>query len=1341
MMPGAVTAQNTHAVRHQVVYPQAARDHDSLTGMRVPLLQAPAGYHAATLPALVDNSKKNCWPGMQDQYMFYTCQQYAGVNYVFGYEINRLRNKTGWLWENRYPAHYTWNFMNEGERFTGVNFLQSFEVIRQQGEMTMNDYGEDTATSVLGWISGYDKYYRGMPNRLKQVYAIEMNSAAGISMLKNYLYDHLEGSPVGGIACFTTSSEALYGMKLLPPGTPEAGKNVIFDWLSNPNHGLTVVGYNDSVRYDVNHDGIFTNTLDITGDGIVDACDWEIGGFKIANTYGNWWADTGFAYALYRSFAFTYGHDGGVWNNRVYVVEADTGYRPLLTMKVSLEHSARNKIRILAGVSSDTLHQAPDHVIDFPIFNFQGGEHAMRGNDTVPSDKSIEFGLDVTQLLNFVPSGQPARYFLMVEEKDPYHIGQGRILQASFISYRGTQHEVPVNATGVTIRDNNTTLVSAVASFTKPLVQITTGSLPSFNPPQPLQVQLQASGGTPPYSWSFLQEYAKKPTSTPQPLITGASILQYDETRSFTPVALPFSFPFYGKQYDSIYVNYFGFIAFERQHLPGPYITDEMGMLRSYPLIVPSFSQKYAYQFNKNDGIWFQQDAGRVIIRWKVSVAPYYTTSTDDFSVILYADGRIEYCYGTMENYGFVHTFFKGLSRGDDLNYDLQRQWNADEISGKSFLFYPPVVPGGLTLSKTGLLTVTQADSSTIYGLKIAVSDAGRISDSKELLLSDGLEMTQELQCDGDDRLKAGKQASLKLTLKNTGTQPLMNTIVKIAATDSSVVVTDSLYSVALINPGQSVTVPSAFSFRLRHALPNGYPVKMALRTQAGTRNWAMALTFPVAAPEVVADNPYISDGYNNMLDPGEIADLFVKLSNNGGVAAHHVQLTLVSDGPDVSVLSGSQVTIDNFDIYSSSEVRFQVKALKTVLAGSEAAMHFVLKDTTGVLQAGNFTLQIGTRSVGVVNLASSQTSCRAMARALDSLHVGYDTLFDLSFGLNRYASIFLILGTASTGTHPLTEVESSTLASYLMMGGNLYMESYQTWYYLNQTLLHPMFKYTSKKIPAYYYPNVRGVHSTFTDSMAFTYTAPMKYAVFSFEPVAPAYATLVNSDNPPKNLEVVYDGDDYKTIGTMLDFSALNGGASPSTQRTLMQRYLEFFKLNLAGPYPLFHAGDPHACIGQAVGFTDDSFDNITSRTWEFQGGTPATSHDAFPSVNYFSPGKYDVKLTVSDGKRTMSILKQQYIQADHCSGTGEITANKGLFSIFPNPAGDRVTVELSRNISGSCTIALLDIAGKKIMETHQTIPGNNHILLELGGLEKGLYFISVHAGGYTSTLKLIKN
>jgi hypothetical protein len=443
-----------------------------------------------------------------------------------------------------------------------------------------------------------------------------------------------------------------------------------------------------------------------------------------------------------------------------------------------------------------------------------------------------------------------------------------------------------------------------------------------------------------------------------------------------------------------------------------------------------------------------------------------------------------------------------------------------------------------------------------------------------------------------------------------------------------------------------------------------------------------------------------------------------------------------------VSIVSAPQITINELGVFSSGDFHFQVQASRYADAGTEITMELLLTDSSGVVKTLLFNLPIGTVPVAVVNLSVAQVSALAMTVALDSLGVAYHLTGECPADLNRYASIFMILGTGNSGTHLLTDVEGGALAAYLRQGGNLYLESYNTWYYNPATMLHPMLHYTSQKVHAYFYAELKGMPATFTDSMSYVYTSPVNYAVFSLEPQAPAYSTLDNEDTPARSLEFAYDGSDYKTIGTMCEFSALSGAAAPSSQKTLMQRYLEFFDLNIHGPWPLFHAQDTWACRAQQVTFTDDSFDNIVSRTWEFEGGMPATSNLANPVVTYNTTGKYDVKLTVSDGTRTRTILKSKYIQVDYCSGEPESEAAASLFRIFPNPATGKVSVEINRDIHGMCTLTLYDLTGRilNVLELMQD-GQNGRFMLDLSGIRKGMYFIRLQADNKAVTQKLMVN
>jgi PKD repeat protein len=76
-----------------------------------------------------------------------------------------------------------------------------------------------------------------------------------------------------------------------------------------------------------------------------------------------------------------------------------------------------------------------------------------------------------------------------------------------------------------------------------------------------------------------------------------------------------------------------------------------------------------------------------------------------------------------------------------------------------------------------------------------------------------------------------------------------------------------------------------------------------------------------------------------------------------------------------------------------------------------------------------------------------------------------------------------------------------------------------------------------------------------------------------------------------------------------------------------------------------LFSASQNVICVGSTVTFNDDSYNNVQTRTWNFEGGTPATSTDKHPIVTYSTPGIYKVKLTVSDGSNSLDLEKTNYI------------------------------------------------------------------------------------------------
>jgi len=360
----------------------------------------------------------------------WSCGQAASIGYHFTYEINRVRDLAADTSINLYPPHFAFNFYNLGEFDQGVCYHHTHDVLKSCGTPNVFDYG-DMSNGYLHWMSDYDKYYNGMLNKIDNYYSISVADEEGLLTLKHWLNDHLNGSDYGGLANFYTD---LLGVNLLPEGTPEEGKSVVTQFGSYNGHAMTVVGWNDSIRWDYNEDGQYTNDIDINDDGIINVKDWEIGGFKLANSHGVGFADSGFCYVMSKVLAEEK-YNGGIWNKAVHTIDVKEDYEPFLTYKIELKHTSRKCIKVTAGVSPDTTDLWPEHTQEFPLFNYQGGEHYMQGIDTIESQKTISFGLDVTPLLSYIVNDEPAKFFLQVHEYDPDNKATGSLIYFALMDY------------------------------------------------------------------------------------------------------------------------------------------------------------------------------------------------------------------------------------------------------------------------------------------------------------------------------------------------------------------------------------------------------------------------------------------------------------------------------------------------------------------------------------------------------------------------------------------------------------------------------------------------------------------------------------------------------------------------------------------------------------------------------------------------------------------------------------------------------------------------------------------------------------------------------------------
>jgi len=134
-----------------------------------------------------------------------------------------------------------------------------------------------------------------------------------------------------------------------------------------------------------------------------------------------------------------------------------------------------------------------------------------------------------------------------------------------------------------------------------------------------------------------------------------------------------------------------------------------------------------------------------------------------------------------------------------------------------------------------------------------------------------------------------------------------------------------------------------------------------------------------------------------------------------------------------------------------------------------------------------------------------------------------------------------------------------------------------------------------------------------------------------------------------------------------------------------------------------VFTANRRVICQGGTVTFTDESFNAVTSRTWSFSGGLPATATDPAPTITYNAPGTYTVSLTASNGASSQNSTQTDYItvlpapgaSAPFQEGFESISGFAAPEWMVENPQGDNTwTVTTAAAYTGTKSTRIVNTA-----------------------------------------------
>lgn len=673
---------------------------------RIPKLFIEDKFKTRNLPSSLDNSTKQYFRPVFNQ-TDGCCAQASGVAYNFTYEVNRAKGTSANTPENQFPTHFTYNFLNSGSGDNGSWYGDGWQIIKANGCPSVATYG-GLYQDPKFWMSGYSNYETGMQYRVDEIFNIDVSTPQGLETMKYWMYNHADGSSTGGIVNFAAG---------ISTGNYEiTNDNIITSWGADVNHAMTFVGWDDNLGYDYNGDGQITNNIDQNGDGIVDMKDWEKGAVIMVNSWGTYWGNNGRAYVPYRLLALTPSLGGIGAGNMVSSIKIKNSYSPTLILKTKIQHNKRNKIKIIPGVSSNINASLPEHTLDIPLFDYQGGAYDMQGTNSNP----IEISLDITPLLNYVTSGTQAKFFLQVIENDPYSSGSGTIQSMSVKTNEG--NEYTCSQTNVTIANNSTTTISVVATPIFQAPTILNNQLPDASINQQYSETLIGQNGTEPYKWHLLINTNQSVTSGSFPNISSNYLTPSDNDDGFAAKTIDFDFPFYDNTYKNIYIRTDGSIAFE----PGfSYIRTNDAIIQNK--VISIFASDLMIYPSDGDGIFYEGNQNYATFRWKTSLYNQQSAYID-VAITLYPNGDIKFFYNS--NITPDLDWAAGISNGDGYNYLISNNSGTSNPSSQKFIFQTSGCPLGMSLDINGNFFGTPQQTGS-YNINVLVIDNNNLSNSK----------------------------------------------------------------------------------------------------------------------------------------------------------------------------------------------------------------------------------------------------------------------------------------------------------------------------------------------------------------------------------------------------------------------------------------------------------------------------------------------------------------------------------------------------------------------------------------------------------------------------------
>jgi hypothetical protein len=651
-----------------------------------------------------------------------------------------------------------------------------------------------------------------------------------------------------------------------------------------------------------------------------------------------------------------------------------------------------------------------------------------------------------------------------------------------------------------------------------------------------------------------------------------------------------------------------------------------------------------------------------------------------------------------------------------------------------------------------------------------------------------------------------GEDFSLDVSLKNLGSDAGENVTLNLASTDMYVTINNATANLGNIAPDEIIDLTDVFGITLAEDVPDQYSIAFTIDASDGTDTWNSNFSIKGHAPVLEFSDfmVYDANGNNNgKLDPGETVDIMIYVVNTGSAEAYSALCDLTTNDMYLTVLTSEPQEIGDIEPMGDGTATFQVSASSATPAGHLASLDVDISADMGIAAEGEFSVVVGQIPVLIVDLDENNNSANLIMDAIDDLDISAEIQSSFPADLNLYSSIFVCLGVYSDN-YQLSSAEGNALAAYLNNGGMLYMEGGDTWYYDDQTAVHTMFGIDGVSDGSGDLGTVNGVAGTMTEGLSYNYSGDNNW--IDHLAVSGTGELIFNNASPAYGCGVSNDPGNYKTVGTSFEFGGISDADSRNELMNIYLEFFEILGGNamncnmtanpgvicqgetsqfnvqivggsgnyeyawtpetgLSNPSIANPVADPTETTMYTVTITDMvSNEQVVDQMELTVNPTPATPTIVQTGDNLVSSSAtgnqwYDINGMIGGATGQIyapgqtgnywSIVSNTVGCESEPSNTIyfqptniEELNNGGKVNIYPNPAGNTVTIDYITLDNQEVTISLFNAFGQVIHNITQSNVNRTNtysVQFDVSQVVAGVYYFKIEGQDFSYTKKII--